>query len=109
MFGKFVSSFFSNVVILLFISTIKTHAQEPGWEGLLPSITKEFSFIAEKFNNYDVVLKPDKDAPEWWAGAPSVIQDDQGIFIHGGTQNGCGLMVSCGFMLRYLMKIIHMK
>jgi len=30
--------------------------------------------------NYAVVLSPDKDAAEWWAGAPSVVRDSKGIF-----------------------------
>jgi hypothetical protein len=29
---------------------------------------------------YDVVLRPDEDEPEWWAGAPSVVVDDDGTF-----------------------------
>jgi hypothetical protein len=36
--------------------------------------------IREKFNTFHVVLEPDEDTPEWWAGAPSVVKDDNGIF-----------------------------
>jgi len=77
---KSVPAHFLILAILLFVSTNIIHAQELGWKGPLPSISDELSFIADKFNNYDVVLKPDKDAPEWWAGAPSVVQDHRGIF-----------------------------
>ena len=36
--------------------------------------------IPQKFQQYDVILKPDTDAAEWWAGAPSVVRDDNGVF-----------------------------
>lgn len=39
-----------------------------------------FGSIPGKFEKYDVILRPDKIAPEWWAGAPSVIVDGDGIF-----------------------------
>lgn len=29
---------------------------------------------------YTVILEPDKDEPEWWAGAPSVVRDRSGTF-----------------------------
>ena len=77
---KFIPASFLFVAFLLIISTIKTLAQDSEWKGPLPSIANELSSIAEKFNHYDVVLKPDKDAPEWWAGAPSVVRDEKGIF-----------------------------
>lgn len=34
----------------------------------------------QKFDHYDVVLESPEDAPEWWAGAPSVCRDDEGVF-----------------------------
>ena len=39
-----------------------------------------FTQIRQKFEQYDVVLGPDKDAAEWWAGAPSVVRDRNGMF-----------------------------
>lgn len=37
--------------------------------------------IAKQLNAPGVtVLKPDKDEPEWWAGAPSVVRDKDGMF-----------------------------
>jgi hypothetical protein len=50
------------------------------WNAPIPKISNELLNIANKFNEYDVVLKPDKNAPEWWAGAPSVVRDNDGIF-----------------------------
>ncbi len=32
------------------------------------------------FERYDVVLEPDRNDPEWWAGAPSVLRDENGVF-----------------------------
>ena len=31
-----------------------------------------YAGIFQKFAAYDTVVEPDKNAPEWWAGAPSV-------------------------------------
>lgn len=45
-----------------------------------PNVPEEFFQIGKKFNKYEVVLRPDKDEPEWWAGAPSVVRDVEGIF-----------------------------
>jgi len=35
---------------------------------------------ARHFQKFDVVLVPDKDAAEYWAGAPSVARDAAGVF-----------------------------
>ena len=32
------------------------------------------------FTDYDVILEPDEDTPEWWAGAPSVARAGDGTF-----------------------------
>ncbi|NOZ27498.1 MAG: hypothetical protein GXP39_05520 [Chloroflexi bacterium] len=31
-------------------------------------------------SRYEVILEPDEDTPEWWAGAPSVVRADDGTF-----------------------------
>ena len=36
--------------------------------------------LLSRFDDYDVVLEPDEDTPEWWAGAPSVARADDGTF-----------------------------
>lgn len=41
----------------------------------IPSIS-----IKEILKESVVVLRPDKDEPEWWAGAPSVVRDKDGMF-----------------------------
>ncbi|VAX18228.1 hypothetical protein MNBD_IGNAVI01-1970 [hydrothermal vent metagenome] len=55
-------------------------AKESGWNGPSPHIVKQLQTIADKFKKYSVVLKPDKDEAEYWAGAPSVVRDEDGIF-----------------------------
>lgn len=39
-----------------------------------------FEDLAARLGEYHVVLEPDEDTPEWWAGAPSVVRDDDGTF-----------------------------
>ena len=34
-----------------------------------------------KFTDHDVILEPDEDTPEWWAGAPSVARAADGTFV----------------------------
>lgn len=36
--------------------------------------------LRARFDDYVTVLEPDRDEPEWWAGAPSVCRDDDGVF-----------------------------
>jgi len=36
--------------------------------------------VASALSRYEVVLEPDENTPEWWAGAPSVLLDDDGTF-----------------------------
>lgn len=36
--------------------------------------------IGAKFQQYEVVLEPDKNEPEWWAGAPSVVREKDDTF-----------------------------
>lgn len=54
--------------------------QEPVWKGPMPEVTGAFGTIAEKFHESQVILKPEKEEPEWWAGAPSVVRDKDGVF-----------------------------
>ena len=36
--------------------------------------------LVGQLSRYHVVLRPDEDTPEWWAGAPSVVRDKDGTF-----------------------------
>ncbi len=50
------------------------------WNGPNPKVVNQLKAIANKFKKYDVILKPDKDEAEYWAGAPSVVRDSSGTF-----------------------------
>ena len=39
-----------------------------------------FEHIVAAAADYDVILEPDENTPEWWAGAPSVLRDEDGTF-----------------------------
>jgi len=47
---------------------------------VVPRIKDCFGSIAAKFTQYEVILQPDKNEPQWWAGAPSVVRDEKGVF-----------------------------
>jgi len=51
----------------------KEHHSKPASAGVLGT-------IPAKFRQYKVILEPDKDEAEWWAGAPSVVRDKAGVF-----------------------------
>ncbi len=42
----------------------------------------DFSVLAHALEHYEIVLKPDRDVEEWWAGAPSVVVSPEGTFFH---------------------------
>lgn len=39
-----------------------------------------YGALPEKFSSYEVILEPDQNQPEWWAGGPSVVRDSKGVF-----------------------------
>ena len=65
---------------LLLISFGNIWSQEGRWDGPVPEIAPALVNAAEHFNDYEVVVEPDKDAPEYWAGAPSVVRDNNRTF-----------------------------
>lgn len=66
------------IIIALSMISVDIFGQE--WKGPQPEIPNNLKNISIKFDNYTTVLKPDKDAAEYWAGAPSVVQDKDGTF-----------------------------
>ncbi len=46
----------------------------------IPQVERSFGDIPSRFKDYEVILKPDRDESEWWAGAPSVVRDCVGVF-----------------------------
>ena len=45
-----------------------------------PALASVLGNIPAKFQQYQVILEPDEDKAEWWAGAPSVVRDKAGAF-----------------------------
>ena len=70
------------LVLAVPVSSVATlsFGREAIWNGPVPEVTGSFGLIPQKFKEYEVVLEPDKNEPEWWAGAPSVCRDGDGIF-----------------------------
>lgn len=46
----------------------------------VPTVQGLFGDVPAKFTEYQVIVEPDKDQAEWWAGAPSVARDKSGTF-----------------------------
>jgi hypothetical protein len=55
-------------------------AQEVHWTGPAPEVAALYGATPARFTKYDVVLEPDKNEPDWWAGGPSVVRDAKGVF-----------------------------
>ena len=69
------------VLCLLFFVPLVAGAGEDTDLLKQPEVTGAFGRVATQLaGNYVVVLKPDKDEAEWWAGAPSVTRGADGIF-----------------------------
>ena len=69
------------ILCILFLLALQppTQAQESA-RFQIPQVGSEFGTIPKKFEKYEVILGPDRDASDWWAGAPSVVRDGQGIY-----------------------------
>lgn len=67
---------FQLVIAMLTIAVPPLHAQP-----VSPSVEAElFGKLLSRFERHDVILRPDKNEPEWWAGAPSVARGEDGTF-----------------------------
>lgn len=55
-------------------------AQPTNWTGPVPAVAPILQSASRHFQKFAVVLAPDKDEAEYWAGAPSVTRDARGIF-----------------------------
>ncbi len=65
---------------LILCGLLALYGAPDGWQGTEPAVEALFGATATPFERYDVILKPDVVAPEWWAGAPSVVRDQTGTF-----------------------------
>lgn len=66
-------------IAILTILTTTALAQSPE-PGGFPSVAPDLAAIASQFTEYVVILEPPVNEPEWWAGAPSVCRDADGVF-----------------------------
>ena len=66
--------------VLTFISLYRVDAQTVYSDYPVPQIRGPLGVIPDKFTEHVVVLEPDKNEREWWAGAPSVVRDEKGVF-----------------------------
>lgn len=71
----------SGAVIMGLCVFLASHlcAAEPA-EVCKPVVAGNFGAIPDLFKDYDVILEPEKNEAEWWAGAPSVARGDDGVF-----------------------------
>lgn len=68
-------------VILLSLGCLSNaHAQVKALDEIRAELPKAYATYLNKFDTYEVVLESPKDEPEWWAGAPSVLRDSNGVF-----------------------------
>ena len=68
------------VILFVLIPAVMTVGEEKFTVGN-PTVTGMFGNVAKQFTgDYTVILKPDKDVAEWWAGAPSVARSADGVF-----------------------------
>jgi hypothetical protein len=64
------------LILLAFVPVLAAQAQ-----AVRPALPAgAYGDIPTRFAEYDVILRPDESTPEWWAGAPSVVRDKDGIF-----------------------------
>ncbi|KAA3616318.1 MAG: hypothetical protein DWQ05_11305 [Calditrichaeota bacterium] len=68
------------LVFLLLALPVLLCAQEQKWDGPIPQIAPSLENFSAKFYDFEVVLEPDKNEAEWWAGAPTVARDKNGTF-----------------------------
>lgn len=70
-----------HMLVFILVALLGTAlAQDNAGDFPVPVISPELIKATGNFEKYEVILEPDKNAPEWWAGAPSVVRDEAGIF-----------------------------
>jgi len=65
----------SRSIVVLLAAASSCWAQSP--TNAIGDLVRE---LPAAFHRYSVVLEPDKNEPEWWAGAPSVVRNKTGTF-----------------------------
>lgn len=77
---SFYGKWSSILLTALFVLPSAAFGQVLDWNGESPAVADRFKNISGRFDQYVTVLKPDKEASEYWAGAPSVVRDEEGTF-----------------------------
>lgn len=67
-------------LLFYYLSFSHCFSQNLKWQGPIPTIHGDYDHITQKFQQYEIILEPDKNEPEYWAGAPSVVRDENGMF-----------------------------
>ena len=65
---------------MVLMTILTTQALGVGQLSANPTAEALLGPLPAQFRKYDVILEPDKDAADWWAGAPSVVRDPNGTF-----------------------------
>jgi hypothetical protein len=68
------------ILALAMVHPAFVHTQEVQWLGPVPQVAGVYGLVPQKFRDYRVILEPDRNEAEWWAGAPSVVRDGKGVF-----------------------------
>lgn len=59
--------------------------------------------FSDRFSKYHVILEPDENTPEWWAGAPSVVRAPDGSFyLAARMREGNSPLGQRGYEIRIL-------
>ena len=66
--------------LFLFAAGSAGLAGDHGSYVTIPEAWDQLGGIQQRFSEYQVILEPDRNESEWWAGAPSVVRDDNGDF-----------------------------
>jgi hypothetical protein len=61
--------------------------------------------IRRRLEQYEVVLEPDKNVPEWWAGAPSALAAEGRVFLAARLREGDSPRGLRGYEIRILESI----
>lgn len=69
-----------SIPAFMFFNVTLLFSQVGQWAGPSPHVAAEYQHIFARFQQYDVILEPEINAAEWWAGAPSVVRDTTGLF-----------------------------
>jgi hypothetical protein len=77
---KWILYYSMHLTAVILTGAIFCFGQEGAGEKPVPTVLPTYGAIPGKFSEYKVILEPDRNEAEWWAGAPSVVRDRNGVF-----------------------------